>query len=119
MNDCPNCGTISEVTPHFDYCPLKEKSMTLYQSKYGVITQTDESTYLIGNYQIVELEKSWRLSPVQEPTSSTWLISHSDFDLLSDAVRVAIVFSREDAIGLGIRDMMYMFTTTHKNKESK
>ena len=27
MNDCPECGTVSEVTPHFDYCtiqPMKE-----------------------------------------------------------------------------------------------
>lgn len=81
--------------------------MTLYESKYGVITQTDESTYLIGNYQIVAVADMWELSPVEMPTSKTWLQSHVHFDSLDDAFRVAIVFAKEDSLALGIKDMLF------------
>ena len=80
--------------------------MALYESKYGVITQHDEFTYLVGNYTIVAFDGSWRLSPVSEPTSKTWLQSHVHFDNLDDAFRVAIVFAKEDSLALGIKDML-------------
>ena len=88
--------------------------MALYESKYGVITQTDESTYLIGNYQIVAVADMWELSPVEMPTSTTWLTSPIMFTSLDDAFRVGIVFSKEDSLALGIRDMLY--ASIHRDK---
>lgn len=81
--------------------------MTLYESKYGVITQPDESTYLIGNYQIVAVADMWELSPIEMPTSKTWLTSPVMFASLDDAFRVGIVFSKEDSLALGIKDMLF------------
>ena len=83
--------------------------MALYESKYGVITQTDEFTYLIGNYQVSAFDGSWRLSPIAKPTQKTWLQSHADFDTVEDAIRVAIVFNKEDSIANGLKDMMFLF----------
>jgi hypothetical protein len=82
--------------------------MALYESKYGVITQPDESTYIVGNYQIVEVEDSgyWELSPVAMPTNKTWLTSSALFNSLDDAFRVAIVFGKEDSLALGIKDFI-------------
>jgi hypothetical protein len=85
--------------------------MAIYESRYGVITQPDEFTYLIGNYQIVVWDGSWRLSPVDAPTTKTWLQSYADFNTLEDAIRVAVVFGKEDGIANGIREMLFLFTS--------
>ena len=85
--------------------------MALYESKYGVITQPDEYTYLVGNYQIQVFDGAWRLSPVAMPTNKTWLQSYADFESLEDAIRVAVVFGKEDGLANGIREMLFMFTS--------
>lgn len=90
--------------------------MALYESKYGVITQPDESTYIIGNYQIVAVAEMWELSPVETRTERTWITSPVMFTSLDDAFRVAIVFSKEDSLALGIRDMLYASIHRKDNK---
>ena len=85
--------------------------MALYQGKYGVITQPDESTYLIGNYQVVACDDIWTLSPIEMPSAQTWLRGSATFDTVEDAIRVAIVFSKEDGIAHGLREMLFLFST--------
>ena len=92
--------------------------MALYESKYGVITQPNATTYMVGNYQIVAKLELWELSPVPNPTTKTWLESASIFYTLEDALRVAIVFSKEDGLAVGIREMLYMITTQNKRTDS-
>lgn len=91
--------------------------MTLYRGKYGVITQPDESTYLIGNYQVVACDDIWTLSPVSMPSSATWLTGSATFDTVEDAIRVALVFSKEDGIANGIREMLVLFSTLRTEGE--
>ena len=91
--------------------------MALYESKYGVITQPDESTYLVGNYQIQAFgDSSWELSPVEVKTSKTWLTSNVLFTSLDDAFRVAIVFAKEDSLALGIKD--FISASVHRGKDN-
>ena len=37
MNDCPECGTISEVTPHFEYCKLQERTSKVSVDMQGIL----------------------------------------------------------------------------------
>lgn len=88
--------------------------MTLYESKYGVITQPNATTYMVGNYQIVAKLELWELSPVAMPTSKTWLTSSILFTSLDDAFRVGIVFAKEDSLALGIKD--FISASVHRNR---
>jgi hypothetical protein len=85
--------------------------MALYEGKYGVITQLDESTYQIGNYEVVASGESWVLSPIDMPSAKTWLTGSATFTTVEDAIRVAIVFSKEDGIANGLREMLVLFST--------
>jgi hypothetical protein len=48
------------------------------------------------------------------PSTKTWLTGSATFDTVQDAIRVAIVFSKEDGIAHGLREMLVLFTTLEK-----
>ena len=80
--------------------------MTLYESKYGVITQPNETTFIAGNYQVVLKNDLWELSRVPTLPAKTWLESTSLFHDLNDALRVAIVFTKEDGLAPALKDLL-------------
>lgn len=88
--------------------------MSLYQGKYGVITQPDESTYIIGNYQVVASGGLWVLSSVITPNNKTWLTGSAAFDNVQDAIRVAVIFGKEDSLADGLREMFHLFVDIEK-----
>ena len=80
--------------------------MALYESKYGCISQPNATTFIAGNYQVVLKHDLWELSPVAKPLTKTWLESTSLFHDLNDALRVAIVFTKEDSLAPALKDLL-------------
>ena len=90
--------------------------MALYESKYGCITQPNETTFLAGNYQVVLKNDLWELSPVARPLTKTWLESTSLFHDLNDALRVAIVFTKEDSLAPALKDLLMIQGSRRSNR---
>lgn len=72
-----------------------------------MLNKVDEKTYIFGNYRITqESDEYWLLVP-NTPVygKTTWLTSEIRCASRDDAFRIANVFTGEELVALGIREM--------------
>jgi hypothetical protein len=81
-----------------------------------MLNKVDEKTYIFGNYRITkENDEYWLLVPNTVAYGhSTWLTNEIRCNSLDDAFRIANVFTGEELVALGIREM---FEETIKNAQ--
>ena len=81
-----------------------------------MLSKVDDKTYIFGNYRITkESDGYWLLVP-STPVygKTTWLTNEIRCDSRDDAFRIANVFTGEELVALGIREMFKEIANVQK-----
>ena len=71
-----------------------------------MLSKVDDKTYIFGNYRITDEGGWWLLVPsTPQYGKKTWLTNEIRCDSRDDAFRIANVFTGEELVGDGIREM--------------
>jgi hypothetical protein len=75
-----------------------------------MLSKVDDKTYIFGNYRITEEKGYWLLVPsTPQYGFKTWLTNDIRCDSREDAFRIANVFTGEELVGEGLRDVFKLW----------
>jgi len=85
-----------------------------------VLSKVDDKTYILGNYRITEEENWWLLIPsTPQYGKKTWLTNEIRCDSRDDAFRIANIFTGEELVCEGIREMFKLVVEERRELSGK
>jgi hypothetical protein len=83
-----------------------------------LLVQVDESTYTFGNYRITHEHDTWLLTPIKPAPHAreTWLEGSIECVSRDDAFRIANVFTSQELLSQGVREMFKLIANEQKEK---